>query len=340
LPELIDDQLEYEVEQVLGSRRIGCHKKLQYLLRWKGYSPTHDSWEAAADANCPDLIREFYAANPAAVRTLETKSYINPQDCPQETISISSLFSMDLSFVNDIRLEDLKLDQETQAALALVNLSDYHPTPDAATAFNPSPIPDHVTISLASTESSTTDSDSPVLQAPQPTRFIRHRTWNIPNVTPQSPSTEQSSQASSPTGFAFTNPLIADEWRAHSAPIDAPSHAQNSPILEAPSSAPAAAGDHRSHTRVNTPTSTTTTESYRSLISEPDARPNVTPARYILLSELSRTFNKPNTGPIYTCNSQDPPTRPPMDAYNPGSGWNYPPQSIQHTIPTNAQSYP
>jgi Chromo (CHRromatin Organisation MOdifier) domain len=57
LPELIDDQPEYEVEQVLGSRRIGRHKKLHYLLRWKGYSPTHDSWEAAADANCPVTVR-------------------------------------------------------------------------------------------------------------------------------------------------------------------------------------------------------------------------------------------------------------------------------------------
>ena len=26
-----------------------------------------------------------------------------------------------------------------------------------------------------------------------------------------------------------------------------------------------------------------------------------------------------------------------MDAYNPGSGWNYPPQSVQYTIPTNMQ---
>jgi hypothetical protein len=97
---------------------------------------------------------------------------------------------MDLSFVNDIRLEDLELNPETQAALALVDLSDYHPTPDATTAFNPSPVPDHITISLASTESSTTDSDSPILRAPQPARFIHHRTWDVPNVTPSQKSLE------------------------------------------------------------------------------------------------------------------------------------------------------
>jgi Chromo (CHRromatin Organisation MOdifier) domain len=159
LPVLIDDQSEYKVEQVLGSRCTGHHCKLQYLLRWKDYSAAHNSWKATADTNCLDLIREFYAANPTAMRTLETQGYINPLVSTNQTVSISSLSSMDLSFINDIHIEDLELDKETRAALALVDLSNYHPTPNAATVFHPSPLPNHITILLASTESPLTNPD-------------------------------------------------------------------------------------------------------------------------------------------------------------------------------------
>jgi hypothetical protein len=34
---------EFEVEQIVGSRRIGRKKTLQYKICWKGYSPAHDS---------------------------------------------------------------------------------------------------------------------------------------------------------------------------------------------------------------------------------------------------------------------------------------------------------
>jgi Chromo (CHRromatin Organisation MOdifier) domain len=55
-PELIKESKEYEVEQVLASRLFRCWKKLQYLIRWKGYSHAHDSWTPADDVHAPDLV--------------------------------------------------------------------------------------------------------------------------------------------------------------------------------------------------------------------------------------------------------------------------------------------
>jgi Chromo (CHRromatin Organisation MOdifier) domain len=65
-PELIDEQEEYEVEQVLASRLYGRWKKLQYLICWKGYSHAHDSWTTATDVHAPDLVQAFYQGNPQA----------------------------------------------------------------------------------------------------------------------------------------------------------------------------------------------------------------------------------------------------------------------------------
>jgi Chromo (CHRromatin Organisation MOdifier) domain len=63
-PELIEEQEEYEVEQVLASRLYGHWKKLQYLICWKGYSHAHDSWASADDVHAPDLIQTFHQGNP------------------------------------------------------------------------------------------------------------------------------------------------------------------------------------------------------------------------------------------------------------------------------------
>ena len=66
-PDLVDGQPEWEVEHILGARKR--RNQLQYLVRWKGFSEAHDSWEPLTHINADQRIREFYQNNPLAIRT-------------------------------------------------------------------------------------------------------------------------------------------------------------------------------------------------------------------------------------------------------------------------------
>jgi Chromo (CHRromatin Organisation MOdifier) domain len=77
-PELIEGQEEYEVEQIVDSRRWGRAWKLQYLLRWKGYSCAHDSWQNATEVHAPRLVKEYYARKRSAVRAMSIKGGRQP----------------------------------------------------------------------------------------------------------------------------------------------------------------------------------------------------------------------------------------------------------------------
>ena len=46
-PKLIDNEEEYEVEQIINHCHHGKHHQLQYLIHWKGYSAADDTWESA-----------------------------------------------------------------------------------------------------------------------------------------------------------------------------------------------------------------------------------------------------------------------------------------------------
>jgi hypothetical protein len=41
-PDIIEGEPEWEVEKIIKERTFGHWKKKQYLMRWKGYSPSHD----------------------------------------------------------------------------------------------------------------------------------------------------------------------------------------------------------------------------------------------------------------------------------------------------------
>jgi hypothetical protein len=89
VPDLINGQPEWEVEQIVGARKQ-CNQ-LQYLVRWKGFSEAHDSWEPLAHINADQLIKEFYHANPQAICTITYKtSPIPPHSITIRCIQMST----------------------------------------------------------------------------------------------------------------------------------------------------------------------------------------------------------------------------------------------------------
>jgi hypothetical protein len=82
-PDLVDGQPKWEVEQILDARKR--RQQLQYLVRWKGFSEAHDSWEPLSHINADQLIQKFYHNHPTAIRSTYKASPLPP------TITIRSI---------------------------------------------------------------------------------------------------------------------------------------------------------------------------------------------------------------------------------------------------------
>jgi len=62
-PIVVDREPEWEVEEILDSH--WHRRRFQFLVKWKGFSREHNSWEVASDVKTPDLIIEYYRKHPA-----------------------------------------------------------------------------------------------------------------------------------------------------------------------------------------------------------------------------------------------------------------------------------
>ena len=67
-PDIVGGENRYEVEEVIDSRMR--YRKLQYLVRWKGYGREEDSWLAEGDLDAPELIGDFYRTHPNAPKRI------------------------------------------------------------------------------------------------------------------------------------------------------------------------------------------------------------------------------------------------------------------------------
>ena len=58
-PELVNEEEQYEIEEIIDMRRKGRWKKLEYLVHWKGYPISERSWVKHEDLHAPELLKEF-----------------------------------------------------------------------------------------------------------------------------------------------------------------------------------------------------------------------------------------------------------------------------------------
>ena len=77
-PDLINDEEEYEVEQILDSRVQGRNQRVQYLVKWVGYPDSDNQWFNAEQLTADEAIREFKRRRPNAITHIRRMKTGNP----------------------------------------------------------------------------------------------------------------------------------------------------------------------------------------------------------------------------------------------------------------------
>ena len=76
---------EYEVEAIRDDRIV--NGKRQFLLKWKGFPDSENTWEDEKNLNCPQLIKEYLKKKTKPQSVLPAPEYKAPQ-------KISTLFKL------------------------------------------------------------------------------------------------------------------------------------------------------------------------------------------------------------------------------------------------------
>ena len=86
-PDLIDGEEEYEIEEILQSRKYGRGRKVQYLVKWKGYPDSENQWVDWDDLHADEALADFKRRNP------DTVSHIKAEGTEAESTQPHTLMS-------------------------------------------------------------------------------------------------------------------------------------------------------------------------------------------------------------------------------------------------------
>ncbi len=94
-PNLIEGEEEFEVERIVAHRTFGQSKRLQYLIKWKGYPESDNSWEPADQVHAPDLVKHYQstAKHQSAIKVTSYQSAGEGQSAA-ETRELKGMQSM------------------------------------------------------------------------------------------------------------------------------------------------------------------------------------------------------------------------------------------------------
>jgi len=78
-----DDQEHFEVDDILNFRRT--RNRLEYLIKWKGYPDSDNSWKPCSYVAARGLVKEFHRRHPtkptpSSRRRIHTVSFISPSN--------------------------------------------------------------------------------------------------------------------------------------------------------------------------------------------------------------------------------------------------------------------
>src|SRR5712671_7832429 len=88
-PDLVQGNEEFEVETIINHRFFGRRKTLQYLIRWKGYPSSDNTWEPVDNVHAPEIVKQYHQRCPLEDKSKKKSSKVN-------SISTASLFPLQL----------------------------------------------------------------------------------------------------------------------------------------------------------------------------------------------------------------------------------------------------